>query len=125
MADGAYRFPELPARAMRKFALVIEPIRKTARKCGYAVAVHGSVARDIDLTARVIRMVKRLIGPGSRDIAKWHDRRGLPTEAYNRGRVSEPGKRGGTAPKPHGRRVWVLHLGGGPYIDLSVMPRRR
>lgn len=25
--------------------------------------------------------------------------------------------------KPHGRLVWSFHLGGGPYLDLSVMPR--
>ena len=24
--------------------------------------------------------------------------------------------------KPHGRLCWSFHLGGGPYIDLSVMP---
>ena len=25
--------------------------------------------------------------------------------------------------KPHGRLTWSFHVGGGPYLDLSVMPR--
>lgn len=29
--------------------------------------------------------------------------------------------------KPHGRRAWTLYFneGGGPYLDISVMPRKR
>jgi hypothetical protein len=138
MADGAYRFPGMAERARRKYALVIGPIRETARKCGYAVGVHGSLARDIDLIAvpwtrdavsgnelaeRLIRTVERLLGKASKR-ARWHDRRGRPTEAFFRGHVVAPGTKG-TQPKPHGRRCWSIHLGGGPYIDLSVMPRRR
>ena len=31
-------------------------------------------------------------------------------------------QRGRPGAKPHGRLGWVWHLGGGPYIDLSVLP---
>lgn len=37
---------------MRRFYLSrLEPIREAARKCGYAVGVHGSCERDFDLIA--------------------------------------------------------------------------
>lgn len=41
------------ARALCEAVLdgIIEPVRRVARDAGYAVAVHGSLARDIDLVA--------------------------------------------------------------------------
>jgi len=141
MGEGAYRFPGLARRARAKYQLLIDPMRELARKCGYAIGVHGSLARDIDLIAvpwtreavsgnelagRLIRLVTRKLGPATRDIGRWHDARSRPTEAYRRGDVMLPGRGArATASKPHGRRVWVIHLGGGPYLDISVMPRRR
>lgn len=140
MGDGAFTFPGLAKRARAKYRLLIAPLRAAAQKAGYALTVHGSLARDIDLVAvpwtreavsgnelaeRLIRTVRRLLGERTKNIARWHDRRGLPTEAFSRGLVRSPGPgKRRTQPKPHGRRVWVIHLGGGPYLDISVMPRR-
>lgn len=84
-----------------------------AREHGYALAVHGSVARDYDLLAvpwtdeatnaetLMLALAKRchlIYGEFGTGIA-------------------------GPENKPHGRIAWSLLIGAGAYIDLSVMPR--
>lgn len=111
--------------AFQAFGNLVEPIRETARILGYAVAVHGSLTRDVDLiacpwradaasaddlAAAVIDTIKRL----NDGVAIVHNDPHAPIGDYTR-RNPEP--------KPHGRLAWSIHLGGGPYIDLSVMPR--
>ena len=105
-------------------ALLIEPLREVARRLGYAIGVHGTLKRNIDLIAcpwtseavsagelaEAIRRKAADMNPvGVAFIAPHED------QDYQR--------RGSPGAKPHGRRVWSFHLGGGPYIDLSVMPR--
>lgn len=107
-----------------KAALLIEPLREVARSLGYAIGVHGTLKRDIDLIAcpwtseavsagelaeALRRKAAELNPAGVAFIAPHED------EKYRR--LGSPGA------KPHGRIVWSFHLGGGPYIDLSVMPR--
>lgn len=99
------------------YDLLIEFLREAAWAQGYAIGVHGSVARDIDLIAvpwteaasssrelamALVHVVQRFTG--------WEP-------PYATDELL-------TARKPHGRVCWVIHLGGGPYIDLSIMPRR-
>lgn len=103
---------------------LIEPLRAVAREYGYALAVHGSLVRDIDLIAC----------PWVRDAKPAHELAeairvkaaelnggiafclpGLECGEYHR--AGCPGS------KAHQRLGWTFHLGGGPYIDLSVMPR--
>src|SRR5574343_141240 len=113
---------EHPAKAA--FDKIIEPIRETARTLGYAIAVHGSLARDIDLIAvpwtstavdakelaeAVRATLDRVTGyakPSPRETQR-HFQEGCITG------------------KSHGRRVWSIHLhdDGSLYVDLSVMPR--
>lgn len=109
---------------------LIEPLRAKARELGYALAVHGTLKRDIDLIAcpwiaEAVDPVElaealRVVAEGITGWAKPH-----PLE------VDEHFKRGMPRVKPHGRLAWSFHLtekfqgGGGPYIDLSVMPRIR
>lgn len=84
---------------------------RVAKEHGYALTVHGSMARDFDfvavpwveeasapadLAAALIRACGGFLAP--------HEERELPRR------------------KPHGRLCWAIHLGGGPYIDLSVIP---
>jgi hypothetical protein len=94
--------------------LVIEPMRRAARHLGYAIAVHGSLARDIDLVAipwteraeTAEKLVETLVGVVA----------GVFGGCLKAGDVVE---------KPHGRRAWKLLGWAGDYIDidLSVMPR--
>lgn len=103
---------------------VIPALRVVARDKGYALAYHGSFARDIDLIA-----------------APWLDRAVGPLELAEAIRAEAERVTGHTAfvlnddnaaptdytrrfpePKPHGRLGWSIHLAGtGAYIDLSVL----
>lgn len=80
---------------------------RTAKEYGYALTLHGSFARDFDFVACpwtedakpasvLAEAIRETVG-------------GVITTANTE--------------KPHGRRAWVIHVGSGPYIDLSVMPR--
>ena len=111
----------LPHRVRAAYEKHIDTIRLVAREHGYAIGVHGSLARDIDLIAVpwveeasagdvLARAIEIAIGGfiynGDMIDGQPYDRDAMPPEV-----------------KPHGRLAWSLHVGGGPYIDLSVMPR--
>lgn len=108
-------------------------MREAARQLGYALAVHGSMAFDIDVVC--VPWVDGAVSaddliPALRKACS--DVTGLPTllacfpdipsewhlqdeEAISLGVpvFSE---------KPHGRRAYSWQLGGGAYVDCSVMP---
>ncbi len=105
---------------------IIEPIRAAARLAGYAIAVHGSLKRDIDLVAipwvpealpnvelaeavrNVIDDVLGITVASRMQMAVWTNN----SYTYH--------------PKPHGRRVWNYYFDAachGPYLELGVMPR--
>jgi len=118
-------FPEHAPKTVKAFGKLIKPLRARARELGYALGVHGTLLRDIDLIA----------APWSRDaVSARHLAEALRIEAervigfaFDRdaSRSNNPHyfNEGSPGHKPHGRRCWTFHLGGGPYIDLSVMPR--
>jgi hypothetical protein len=102
---------------------LIGPLRDRARELGYALGVHGTLRRDIDIIAcpwtaeavsprtlaeALIEVVERVHGTAYLSWAMCD-----PEITLN----GLPGR------KPHGRLGWVINLGDGPYIDLSVMPR--
>lgn len=102
----------IPPAAPALYATMLPGLQEVARAHGYALAAHGSMKRDFDLIAV----------PWTADAAApevladaIRDRSGGAFSNYdNNGSVTE---------KPHGRRCWCVHFGGGFYIDLSVMPR--
>jgi len=94
-------------------------LRFVAYRCGYALAVHGSLKTDIDLIA-----------------APWRDScisaaslaehiRACAEQIIGTARVREYDKH--PEEKPCGRLAWSFYLQPegveGPYIDLSVMPK--
>lgn len=107
-------------RATRAFtetllAEMLPGLQLAARGCGYALAVHGSLARDIDLIAvpwsaaaeKPDLLVQRLCGALSAFLGRAISLRGDDWIA-----------------KPHGRRALIIILPGAcPEIDLSIMPR--
>lgn len=105
---------------------LIGPIREQARELGYAVGVHGSLKRDIDLIAvpwSSDAVDPRTLAEAVREVAAANSVLGV---AFINPRFDDEYHRAGQpGAKPHGRLVWSFHLGGGPYIDLSVMPRRQ
>ena len=105
--------------------LCIEPIRLAARSHGYAVALHGSVARDIDLIAipwienasQPDQLVDAVIGAIAGSLGQCFDRtHSKPKRREGRRQWTE---------KPHGRRVAMLHAWVGEtsiHFDFGVMP---
>lgn len=84
--------------------------RKLAWEEGYAIGLHGSFTRDLDMIA-----------------VPWTDTACEPEHLIRR-IVEATGLklRDGVGVKPHGRRVWTLlfpAFGDPRFVDLSVMPR--
>ena len=113
--------PVSPAAA---YASMIPMLTEAAREVGYALAIHGSMARDLDVVA--VPWTEDA-APAEQLILRLLAKTG--THLCDGGRGTETGEietvRGDVgAEMPHGRRAWTLFLGNGLYIDLSVMPRR-
>lgn len=100
------------------YAQVAPRIRERAYALGYAIALHGSMRRDLDLVA--IPWIEEAADPAELVKAITEEVEGFVPRASLEGgwSVPEPTK------KPHGRMVWNICWGGAPFIDLSVMPRK-
>ena len=106
--------------ALEWYVKLIDPIRAVAKNFGYAVAAHGSLVRDIDLIAvpwTDKAVDAETLASGIANVAKAFNERGWvkvsgPDDPAWKDKI-----------KPHGRLCWSIHLEGGTYIDLSVMPR--
>lgn len=94
------------------YVYLLPPIIEIARDHGYAIAVHGSMVRDMDLVA-----------------CPWTDDAVEPEKLLTAiiarigFAIDEEQRVHGPTPHPHGRVSYAIVLDGGPYIDLSVMPR--
>lgn len=85
---------------------------------GYAIAIHGSMARDLDLLAVPWTECAVPAAELVAEIAKAVDGFVIG-DVNNRGELSDPYE------MPHGRMTWNICWGGNPFIDLSVMPREK
>lgn len=99
--------------ACREYMRVLLPaLRFRAKSCGYALAVHGSMQRDID----VVAVPWREHAVGAEDLIAAI--REIVKAVTRIDHVEGP------TPKPAGRAAWSLHLtaygGDGPYLDISV-----
>lgn len=86
-----------------------------ARKHGYALAIHGTMNIDFDLVA--IPWTDEAVEPivFINEMLNLMNLCGVENHGlYN----LEP------TIKPHGRLAWLIILGNGATIDLSVMPRK-
>jgi hypothetical protein len=107
----------------KAFYLSLLPlIREQARRCGYAIGVHGSLVRDFDLIA--VPWVDNAMSHEhlAGNIAVAAGGKILP--AYSMVPGDTENKNPGY--KPHGRIVWTILLSEGAdakFIDLSVMPK--
>lgn len=111
----------------RYVRLLIPVLREKAEQCGYALTVHGSLRRDIDLVAIPWRDVQPVSAQhlvetfyevcevivGAAWPHGWDEKATFPPPT---GCPTNPEK------KPHGRLAYTIMLPGGPYLDLSVMP---
>lgn len=121
--DGRWRPPPEMIGEVRDLSLrIVQIVRPAARALGYAIAVHGSLERDLDLVA-----------------IPWTDEAEDPldlvkaVQAEITAQIGECYRSCDVDHKPHGRLAWWLHFqnavstcnGAYPFVDLSVMPRRR
>lgn len=85
-------------------------LAEKARSMGYALALHGSLKRDLDLIA--IPWTEEAAEPAALMAALCEEFDLEPNTP-----MGLPGA------KPHGRLAWTIPLWWGAYLDLSVMPR--
>lgn len=109
----------------KKYLSVVPKICSVARKCGYAIAVHGSMQRDLDIIA--MPWVPHALKPETLVIRIEKELTGY---SHARGYWRLDGKMAG---KPHGRLAYAIpiaHLNSQfenpmlrhAYIDLSLRP---
>lgn len=111
----AYVKRERAAQIAVFMELAMPRMREAARRCGYALAVHGTLIRDLDVIAcpwaKDARSADELVaalGVVIAEVTGWgHQQARDWTE------------------KPHGRVAAILIAGpgGDVHMDLSVMPR--
>lgn len=94
---------------------IIRPLRERAKALGYALAVHGSLERDIDLVAvpwtdTASRYPPEALAASLRQVIE---------SLYGVGLEVGPNIE---HPKPHGRQCWSWWLRSWTYIDLSIVP---
>ena len=99
------------------YAMAYVKLDRIAWRHGYALALHGSMARDLDLVAIPwtddADSPEKLIAAFGRFIIK-------NAKVHYKFRAITPTK------NPHGRQSYVLPIGfDGHYIDLSIMPRTK
>lgn len=88
-------------------------IAKACRSCGYACALHGSMARDFDIIAV----------PWTEEASSQDELLdAVCTAIYGTAKSDYPFE--APSDKPHGRRAWTLALHHGGWVDFSVMPRK-
>lgn len=102
------------------YGVLIKALRHVAYRCGYALAVHGSLRRDIDLiacpwrdTAISAHVLIKYIQSATEEIIGF-----ARIRKFDKDRLPEK--------KPCGRLAWSIYLthdDNGPYLDISVMPK--
>jgi hypothetical protein len=96
------------------YAQIYPIMAEAARSVGYALALHGTLSRDLDVVAipwvddavdaeALVEVIRDSIGAR------------LLSDVVPARQVSQA--------KPHGRRAWSLLLEAPGVVDLSVMPR--
>ena len=105
------------------YQTLVPIIKAIAMEYGYAVAIHGSMTRDLDIMA--MPWVKNAKAPESLAIAIMKKvlvfENGLSGHSYTRKYWKENRDSG----KPHGRLTYAIPAKQNAYIDLSVMPRKK
>lgn len=104
--------PEMVKALARR---IVRPLRERARAIGYALCIHGSLERDIDLVA--VPWTPQALAPEELANSLKQVLSKLYPIGLEVGPSDEPAKR-----KPHGRQCWSWWIRSWTYIDLSVFP---
>lgn len=90
------------------YAMLLPELRTIAREHGYALAIHGSMRRDMDVV--LVPWVEDAKAPGAVVQAMWNAV----------GNIDQPLQSPTT--KPHGQLAYTIMMGN-YYFDIRVMPR--
>lgn len=110
MGSAGKRLPAWPAL----YGVLYPVILDAAKDSGYAIALHGSLGRDMDVIAvpwteeaipehELVERVGRALS----------DHWWIELDEIQRNSIVYP----------HGRLVWTIVLEGGAFVDFGVMPR--
>jgi len=102
------------------YAFLYPILCEAARAKGYALGMHGTLQRDLDVIAV----------PWTEDAASTDDLVAAIKQACDGfifGAPEDPNDVGAPyvspAHRPHGRLAWSIYITDRVYVDLSVMPR--
>lgn len=118
VTEAGHAWPDVPGGVAKDharekqpavaYACLYQRLAQVARDHGYALAMHGSLVADLDLVAvpwtpdavsdMALASALAAAVPGSLHADQW------------------------TQPRPGGVKKHIIHLGGGPYLDLCVTP---
>jgi hypothetical protein len=100
------------------YAVLFHKLAPVARELGYALAIHGTLARDLDLIA--VPWTEQAVPEGELVEAI----RAHVGGTINNDPQAQAGDETRTNPvlRAHGRYCWAIQIGGGMYLDLSVTP---
>jgi len=102
---------EKPRQTWPSFYATVWPLlQREARKCGYCLALHGSLVRDMDVIA--VPWVEGALSAEELVAALCEATGGQLLD--HRCPVT----------KPHGRQAWSIYFESTSYVDLSVIPRQ-
>ena len=92
------------------YASMLPDIKELAEKHGYALAIHGSMAKDFDVIA--VPWGEDVSSPQVfiNDLAK-------ALGGHGEAQADGPEK------KPHGRLAWTVPVAAGLALDVSITPR--
>lgn len=99
------------------FAMQLRPLERIFTRRGYALALHGSMGRDLDLIAIP------WTDDADSEEALIKDINDYVVKSFTRNVQYNPPTH--PTEKPHGRRAYHFPLGfaSNAYLDVSVMPR--
>jgi len=93
------------------YAVLYPSMKEAAVSCGYALSIHGSMARDMDLIA-----VPWVEDPKPVSTLVFELNKRLGNTVWSEHNLTNK------QTKPHGRISYTLSIGGDWFIDLSVIP---
>lgn len=106
------------SKTAKGYVAIIGLLSDVAKQHGYALGVHGTLGRDLDLIA--VPWIEEAADHEKLIEAMAHVAGGKVPVMFqdDSGQLCD-----NPILRPHGRLGYVIHLGGGPYIDVSVMPK--
>ncbi len=107
------------------YAQLYTTLASKSKEYGYALALHGSMQRDLDVIA--IPWIENASDPIELIRALEKVSGGYCASRINKdGSIIQPYD---PLHKPHGRLAWIISLSDdgpkGPYIDISVVPKQQ